>query len=205
MPPAEPLLPLLLFPSSAPMRSAVPISPRPELEVVCVLLWPVSSSVKRDSSDDSPPEEVLFVFVSVLISESITGARSASILALLPFVTPACFANASVTPCLLSPNIFPIILSPSSRSALSSCSAAERPLLCCPSASYSDSAPTFVPALSDMACTSSGMALPIRFSACFSFTPAAFATCFTELPDISSPASIPMILPMILSPSVAVR
>ena len=70
------LLPLLLFPSSAPMRSAVPISPRPELEVVCVLLWPVSSSVKRDSSDDSPPEEVLFVFVSVLIRESITSRES---------------------------------------------------------------------------------------------------------------------------------
>ena len=63
------------------------------------MLWPVSSSVKRDSSDDSPPEEVLFVFVSVLISESITGARSASILSLLPYVTPACFATASVTPC----------------------------------------------------------------------------------------------------------
>ena len=146
----------------------------------------------------------MFVFVSVLIRESITGASSASILALLPFLTPACFARASVTPCLLSPNIFPIILSPSSRSALSSCSAAERPLLCCPSASYSDSAPTFVPALSDMACTSSGMALPMRFSACFSFTFAAFATCFTELPDISSPASILMMLPILLSPSVAV-
>lgn len=194
---------VIVVPSSAPMRrcrsdiSEARAGGSLGVAVACVVVR------KEDSSDDHPPEDIVCIRLGAY-KESITRARSASILALLPFVTPACFANASVRPACCRPIFFRL-----SCRRLKVCSVQ---LLGGEGRSYAVPAPhTATPRL-PLCRHCPTWPAPAAVWRCPSGSPPAFRSrqqpchlLYRKLPDISSAPACLMILPILLSPSVAVR